>query len=299
MPKKRDLLAGLTRENLLALAQIYEVDLDRSSPKTALIESLASSLRLKTEGVEEIVARLAEMGDVPSAVLRSRQGFYEQNVVSLFDQVDSVGDSLSVTIAAYDVIDPSFAKRLAGQLAKIRNAPILQLGKVPDHIWSQLSPRQRVAFGVAMRLANQIPNFLEPAVQSSVDTDLIKARDAWKKRGLPQRIEYYVSQAYRSYIAGCYDASIVMIARALEHLLKRTLEKAGVPTSPSANLGRLLELHRQSIGNNAALEKILEVSNLDRNICAHDKPPHYKEMDKKDADHAWTALDIVLREIPA
>jgi hypothetical protein len=46
------------------------------------------------------------------------------------------------------------------------------------------------------------------------------------------------------------------------------------------------------------LEKVMEVSNLDRIISAHDVAPFTREMQSIDSSHAWTAFEIVLRELP-
>lgn len=298
MAKKRDILSALTRENLVALADAYGVDIDRTMPKADLVEAMASSRRIKTEGLVELSARLASLGDVPRAVYESRQGFYEETAVLAFDQIDAIGDSLSVAIAAYEVIEPGYSGKLKGQIDQLRGCKIATMGTAPDHVWSQLSGKQRGAFGTAKSLAYQIPKFIEGAVMASTEADISKRHSELKSRTLPTPIAYYVSQSYRSYVAQCYDASIVMLARGLEHLLRQRLTSAGVTVDQKATLGKLVELYRQKIGNDRSLEKILEVSNMDRIVSAHDVPPYLKVMEKRDADHAWTAFEIVIREMP-
>jgi len=298
MAKKRDLLAKLSRENLIALAVAYDVEIDRSRPKVDLVEALANSHRLKTEGLVELSTRIAALGDVPAALYQSRQGYFEETAIAAFDQIDALADTLSVAVAAYDVIDPGYSQKLTGQIAQLRGSKIQSAGSVPDHVWSQLSGKQRAAYGVAKSLSYQIPNFLDGAISSSRDTDLAQRARELEARRMPAKTWYYVSQSYRSYVAGCYDSSIVMLARALEHLLRNRLYLVPVSIEPKATLGRLVDLYKKSVGNDACLEKILEVANMDRIVSAHDVPPFHREMEKRDADHAWTAFEIVAREIP-
>lgn len=295
---KRDLLSKLTRENLVDLAETYGVDIERTWPKDALVEALAVSRRIKTEGLLELSKKIQELGNVPSAVFGAKQGFFDETAATLFDQIDALSDSLSAAIAAAEIIDPGYIDRIKVQLSGIRAGKIFQVDPVPDHIWQMLSGRQKGAYGTAKSLGYQIPKFVQSALGLSTETDFVCQQNGWRDRHLPPRVEYYVLQAHRSYVARCYDASIVMTARALEHLLKKKLGDAKVPIPEKATLGKLVELHRRSIGNNQCLEKVLEVSTMDRVISAHDIPPYDREMERKDADHAWTALDIALRDLP-
>ncbi len=298
MPKKRDILSKLTNEQLIALAAAYDIELDRSLAKVGLVEALACSHRIKTEGLIELSARISALGDVPSAVFESRQDFFEETAILAFDQIDTIGDTLSVAIAAYEVIEPGYAQKLTNQLNQLRSGKIATMGSAPSHVWSVLSKKQQGAYGIARSLSYQIPKFVETAIVASADTDFAKRHTALQSRPLPPRIAYYIGQSYRCFIAGCYDASIVMLARSLENLLRHRLEKVPVTIDPKATLGQMVGLYRQKIGNDACLEKILEVSNMDRVISAHDVAPYNKEMERRDADHAWTAFEIVVRELP-
>ena len=107
-----------------------------------------------------------------------------------------------------------------------------------------------------------------------------------------------ITRLHNAITAAAIMRRAVMLARALEHLLKVLLKNRKVTVPAKATLGSLVDLYRKTIGDDQILEKVLEVANMDRVISAHDIPPYDKQMDVKDANHAWTALDIALRELP-
>jgi HEPN domain-containing protein len=298
VPAKREILSKLTKENLLDLARAYDVEVDRTWPKDALVEGLAISRRIKTEGLVDLAAKVKELGNIPDAVFGARQSFFDETVVNLWDQVESVSDSLSAAIAAAEIFDPGYIDRVKKQVADMQAGKLYQIVQVPAHIWGQLSGRQQGAYGRAKTQGNYVARLVESALQLSSKTDFVKKQAELRSKGLPPRIEYYVLQAHRAYVGRCYDATIVMIARALEHLIKEKLTAKGVAFPETAGLGKLVEVYRRTFRSDKCLEKVLEVSNMDRIISAHDIAPYDKQMEEKDADLAWTAFEIVLRDLP-
>ena len=97
---------------------------------------------------------------------------------------------------------------------------------------------------------------------------------------------------------GCYDACIVMLARTLEYSLKEYLKEENIQLSKKAVLNELINAFRKSNSKKVALlEKIMEVQRFDRNIGAHDKDKERHQLGKKEADHSWTAIRIILKEL--
>jgi HEPN domain-containing protein len=297
MTTKRQILDGLTREQLKALASEFEIEFDHAWTKDQFVEALANSRRLDSVAVEELAAGIVKTGDVPAAVRTARQDFFTETAGAVFDQVSEFSEGLAVAIAAREVVEPGFVTEMLARGERMRKGKINQVREVPSHVWSKFSGKQKGAFGTAKSLSYQIPKFVDSAIQSALASETVGGYTKWKSRKLPDRIEYYVLQAYRSYTARCYDATIVMIARAFEHLLKGLLTSKSVPYSKKATLGQLVDLYRTGVANDKVLEKILEVANMDRIISAHDIEPYDRQMQAEDANHAWTALEIVLREL--
>ncbi len=296
MVSKRELLGNLTRQQLKSLADEFEIEYEHSWLKEDFVETLACSRRINAMGVEELSTKIAEQGSVSAAVRTTKQDFFNETAGLVFRSTDEIADTLSNSVSIAEVIAPGYITSLSAQIGGLRNSKINQIDEVPAHIWSQLSPKQKGAYGTAKSMTRQIPRFVETAIRTALADRRVVEYDSWKRKGLPDRVDYYVCQAYRSYAACCYDSTIVMLARALEYSLKESLKgRTNIPQK--ATLGKLVELYREEIGDDKVLEKILEVANMDRVISAHDIPPYEKRMQCEDANHAWTAAQIVFREL--
>src|SRR6266571_1820509 len=297
MTSKRELLDNLTREQLKSLASEFGVEFEHAWPKEQFVEALANSRKLDALAVEELAAKISETGDVSGVVRSTRRDFFSETAGAVFDQTTEITETLAEAVAAKEVVDSGYITKLLAQADRLRKGKINQIPNVPPHVWSKFSGKQKGAYGTAKSLAYQVPKLVETAVDSALSAANVGGFTQWKSRKLPDRIEYYVLQAYRAYVARCFDACIVMIARAFEHLLKGLLKSGSITYSQKATLGQLVELYKTRVSNDKVLEKILEVSNMDRIISAHDVEPFDRQMQSEDANHAWTALEIVLREL--
>jgi hypothetical protein len=170
--------------------------------------------------------------------------------------------------------------------------------EVPKHVANRWSDKQWKAFRTAKRMTYYVPSFVDSAIGITLKDTRVGDGARWRRKRLPNKISHYVCQAYRAYTAKCYDGCIVMLARVIEYSLKEVL-KNKVTLSPRATLGELIRLYENRIGKDKVVQKIIEVQNMERIICAHDIDPYEKIMDVRDADHAWTAIEIVLRDLLA
>lgn len=297
MTVKRDLLNDLNRRQLTSLAREFGVEFEHSWKKDGLVDALSRSHKLNSIGVEALAKKIAELGDVPKAVRTEKQDFFGETAVDSFDRVRRVSDELALSISVYEVIEPGYMKRVTSMLEELRQAKINSVGKVPDHIWFKFTKKQRGAYGTAKSMSYQIPKFVGSAIETSANHACLAHARELRERGLHPRVEYYLMQALKAYVGDSNDACIVMLARGLEHILKRALDSRAVAYSKKATLGELVALYKAKIGDDKVLEKILEVANMDRVICAHDIAPYDKQMHKIDADHAWSAVKIALRDI--
>ena len=297
MSSKRETLATLTREQLKGLAKQYGIPFEHSWTKEQLVESIASSHSITIDGIKALHPKIASGDDVAATVRSARQDWYQETVVSAFSQVKDLYGRISEAIALKEATSPGYVTDLLARTSAIKAAKLIT-EEVPDHVGKQLSSRQWTGVKLARALCRQVPRQLDPSLQQASQNPNVRRLIEIRARNLPTRIEYYATQAAKSYAASCYDASIVMLARALENLLKHHLTAKGKAYRKEATLGALLGVYRKEVADQKVLEKILEVSNMDRIISAHDIAPFDQQMAEVDAQHAWTAFDIALRELP-
>ncbi|MCJ7464711.1 MAG: hypothetical protein MUO81_08225 [Thermoplasmata archaeon] len=298
MTVKRELLKALNRQQLKSLAREFEVEFEHTWKKDVLVDAISRSHRLSSIGVEALATKITELGgNVPEAVRTERQDFFGQTAIDVFNRIEEVADELAPAIAVYEIIRPGYIEHITTMLDGLGEAKINSVGEVPHHVWCKFTGRQRGAYGTAKSLSYQIPKFVRTAIDTSVSHASLSNARRWQGSGLDSRVEYYVMQAFKAYVSESNDACIVMLARGLEHHLKGSLEFHSISYPKKATLGDLVALYKSNIGGDKALEKILEVANMDRIICAHDVEPYDKQMHKVDADHAWSAVEIALRDI--
>jgi hypothetical protein len=75
----------------------------------------------------------------------------------------------------------------------------------------------------------------EPHIQ-----DLLEINEKIKN----DKIKYYLKEARKCYATKCYDATVVMIARANEFTLKEFFKKNSLPFSEKETLGALVKKYK-------------------------------------------------------
>lgn len=297
MPSKKELLNAFTREQLRSIATQYEIPFEQTWRKEEFIKAIGGSRKLDAEAIANLSSKVADKTDIQEAINTTRQDYFGQTAGAVFKQIDLIVELLSEALAVNEMVEPGHLSQLVSQANSVRKGKINESRNVPPAVWSQFTAKQRGAFGTARSMSYQLPKFIESAVNLAQTSETLSTYAGWKTRNLPSRVEYYVLQGYRAYYARCYDACIVMLARAIEYLLKGLLNAKSIKYSESATLGALVTLYKTKIADDKVLEKVMEVANMDRIISAHDVPPYEKQMQIEDANHAKTALEIVLREL--
>ncbi len=103
-----------------------------------------------------------------------------------------------------------------------------------------------------------------------------------------KRIRHYLREARKCYAIRSYDATVVMLARAVEYVLKDFLKK-NIQFSEKDTLGTLIKLFESNFRDKTSkriLGKIMEVHNFDRIVAAHDVKQDRHIITKDEADHA-------------
>ncbi len=297
MESKKKLLSSFTKEQLRSIAVLYDIPFEQTWKKEDFTKAIGGSHKLDANAISDLSRRVADKNDVEEAINTTRQDYFGQTAGAVFSQMDLMAELLSEALAVNEIMEPGCLSQLVSQANSMRTGKINQTKEVPPAIWSQFTGKQRGAFGTARSMSFQLPKFIESAVKIAQTSETLSNYSVWKTRNLPSRVEYYVLQGYRAYYAKCYDACIVMLARAIEYLLKGLLNAKSITYSANATLGGLVTLYRTKIGDDKVLEKVMEVANMDRIVSAHDVQPYDKQMQAEDANHAKTALEIILREL--
>jgi len=221
------------------------------------------------------------------------EGFYEREVTRRRSAIENLIKDIEKSVVA-----GSFKNKLTiGDIS--RHASILKgLGD-----WDKDIPTKDVVgnqYFAALTAKKNCHRYSELANQviqrASSDEDLTDLFELLEMT-IPDDIKYYLLNAKRCYFFECYDACIVMIARAIEFSLKEFLKKEGQRVPKPAVMGKLIEAYEIYVGKKDILKYISEVQKMDRNISAHDSDSERKRMTKAEADHSWTALKIILREL--
>jgi len=295
MASKRQRLEDCTKAELKSLAIEYDIECQPSWKKEDFIRVLSRSRKFDLRGINEILDKASSKGSVKEGVRCATHDFFDDTVIRVFKQNDELSTMISIALSTAEVVDTGYLKDLEARSTLLRDSKINKL-KVPSHIENQWSDRQWKAFRAAKKTTYYIPRFIAAASDIASQNHRLLRYQSILERRLPSRVEYYACQAHRSYVAKCYDGCIVMLSRAIEYSLKEVL-RSRKQLSQRATLGELIAVYKQEIGNDKILEKILEVQNMERVICAHDKPPYERLLQVEDADHAWTAVDIILRDL--
>jgi HEPN domain-containing protein len=294
MASKKQRLEDCTKAELKSLAHEYDIKYEPSWKKGDYIRVLSRSRKFNLNGINEILAKVSSAGSVKEAVRSAKHDFFDDTAGRVFKQNDELAIKIAEAFSIAEIVDDGYIDDVDTKSILLRNSKINKL-QVPNHIKNQWSDKQWKAFGAARKTTYYVPRLIDAASSLASQSALIVKYKSIFDRQLPERVEYYVSQAYRSYVAKCYDGCIVMLSRAIEYSLKEVLKsKSTIPLR--ATLGELIDMYRKACGDNKIIEKILEVQNMERVICAHDKPPYEKIMQCEDADHAWTAVDLIFRD---
>ena len=227
--------------------------------------------------------------------MRGSEEFYQQEVEARRKAIDDLTEDISeAVIAGY------FKSRLIGEKLS-RHANIA--GRMGD--WktkefpnaASATSKQLSAATTAKKNCHRYAVFVKGAVEKATSNEnLIDYVELLDNR-MPDEIKYYITQAKKCYFFDSYDACIVMIARAIEFALKEYLRINKRTIPKPAVMGKLIYEYEAFVGKKDVIKYINEVQKMDRNIAAHDSDEERTRMGKAEADHSWTAIRIILRDL--
>ena len=294
MPAKRDILENFTRDRLIEIAREFDIRFDYSWKKEDLIRAIERGRKVTKENLE-VLAR--KEGRISAIVKDEKSRFFESTAVEAFDYHNRIIGALSSCISVTEIGNATTLKNLEMLSSECEDLKVMKNKKIPPNMKKQLSDRQIRAYYISIKAVNSAKRTLDEAIAIVKSDEKVKVQWYVEGSNLPSKVKHYLSEAYRCYVVNCYDSTIVMLARSIEYSLKDYFETNGISYPAKATLGKLAGIYQKDIGQNATLKKIIEVQTMDRNICAHDRPQTDWQAGVKDANHTWTAISVVLRDL--
>jgi HEPN domain-containing protein len=296
MSTKAELLAKFARERLTEIAHEFNVVV----PSHANVEDLVRALgkaRRPTKAELEVLLRSAEQS-VKGAFVNEASEFYSRTAIRGFEHHDALLVHVARSIALAEIVTPGVLDILDRHLAGLRGVDLPTKEKMPKHIVATLSHKQwsglRVAKSFQWVWTTDGSEVLRLARE---DPDLISFQRL-SAAPIPDPGKRYLCLAWKSYASEQYDASVVMLGRAVEFLLKSWLQSnASVRSLENATLGTLIREYEKVKGNKHEVAKyVSEVEALERNLSAHDHRPERQAMPEI-ANHVWTGAVVLLKQL--
>jgi len=297
MPAKINFLRELTKGELIELGRSFDIRILSSWPKDRIAKVLDASSKVTKEVVEDVLKK-REGKSIEEIIKNRRSNFYESTAGEAFEFCDGLNDELAYGVFLAHTTDEDYIRRIKEKINKFDELAVFKFDRFPPS--ANLTDRQKAAIGKSRKAAWRFKLVSKGTLdQVEIDHNFVEFEKLRTNTKIPDRVRYYLIQAKKCYFTESFDAVIVMLARAVEYALKQFFSSHGPPIrfEERDTLGTLIKIYRDEIGQDKLLEKILQVNNMDRIVCAHDIPPYEKTMGIEEANHAWTAIVIILKDL--
>jgi hypothetical protein len=227
--------------------------------------------------------------------MQGSEEFYQQEVEARRKVIEDLTEDVKEAIVAGYLKSKLISERLSRHSSIASKMGNFDVKDFPNS--GSATQKQLSAAMTAKKNCHRYAIFVKSAVdRANSDENLIDYAELLSSR-MPDEIKYYITQARKCYYFEAYDACIVMIARAIEFALKEYLKtnKRNIPKP--AVMGKLIAEYEVNVGKKDVLKYINEVQKMDRNIAAHYSDEERNRMGKAEADHSWTAIRIILRDL--
>lgn len=291
---KDEMLSKFSKKDLQDICKSFEIS-HVGLNKDILIQKLQNS-KIVTKIFINLLLKRKEKS-IRDKLSGIKNDFFADYVQSRINLIEEVTEFESNVIACGLLKDVTNITRLHEYKSILKDMGDME-EKLPKEIDKAISRKQRNAYITWKKKVYYKQLFFEKLLDKLKDNDILAEMFKVENVISNDKIKYYLLQARVCYSMECYDACIVMLARTLEYSLKEYLIGNGAETPKKAVLYELIIAYRKTKTSKVELlEKIMEVQRLDRNITAHDKDQERYQLGKKEADHSWTAIRIVLKEL--
>ena len=291
---KDELLSKFSKKDLQDICKSFEISYVGLN-KDILVQELQSS-KIVTKNFLELLLKRKEK-TIRDKLSGIKKDFHADFIQSRIDTIKEVAEFESNIIACGLLKDSNNLSQLYEYKSILQDMGDME-EKLPKDIDKAISSRQRYAYKTWKKKAYYKHYFFELILDKVKDNEVLAEWFKIEDTISNDKIKYYLLQARVCYSMKCHDACIVMLARALEYSLKEYLNGIGEKTTQKAVLHELINAYRKTKPPKVELlEKIIEVQRFDRNISAHGADEERHQLGKKEADHSWTAIRIVLKEL--
>jgi len=291
---KYELLSEFSKKDLQDICKLFEIG-HIGLKKEILIDELQKSKTVTKNFLSLLIKR--PESTIYQKLSGIKKEFYKDFVQSRINLIDNVIEYES-NILAYGLLkDKNGLERLHEHKLNLEDMGNME-EKLPNEIIKSISKKQFGAYKTWNKKVYYKHYLFEKSLNYLNDNEVIKEVFIIKDLKTNGKLKYYLHQSRVCYSMGCYDACIVMLARTLEYSLKEYLKEEDIQLPKKAVLHELINAFRKTNSKKIELlEKIMEVQRFDRNIGAHDKDEERHQLGKKEADHSWTAIRIILKEL--
>ncbi len=297
MTTKQELLERFSRERLVEIAREFNVHVSPSAPVKEVMDALGR-VRRPTKAELEVLAKSGSDESVKGAFIGEASEFYGRTAARGFEHHDTILVHIARSIALAEIMTPGILETLERHLVGLRGVKIPARKEMPRHVAEKLSGKQwnglKAARSFQWAWEGDGTEILRLAQE---DPDLAGFRKLTTAT-VPEPGKRYLCLAWKSFAAEQYDASIVMLGRAIEFILKAWLKRE----SPDGNyenltLGALLKEYEKLRGPKDEVAKyVAEMEAFERNLSAHDHRPE-RTPSVNEADHAWTGAVVLLKDL--
>lgn len=226
---------------------------------------------------------------------KGSQEFYEKEVSKRREAVDTLIEDISYSIVSECYRDKEFMINLQRNIKQCKILGDMKK-QFPNYSTNPTSKQFSSAIS-SKKHCYHYSEFLTKAIDESFEDKNLERLFEFSKLKVAEKVKYYLIQAQKCYYFECWDACIVMIARTIEYSLKEYLKKENGQVQGFQAMGSLITSFEKHGKKQDILKYIFEVQKMDRNICAHDSDKERQQMSKDEADHSWSAIRIILKEL--
>lgn len=291
---KDELLSKFSKTDLQDICKSFEISYIGLN-KDILVQELQNR-KIVTKNFLELLLKRKEK-TIRDKLSGIKKDFFADFIQSRIDIIEEVAEFESNIIACGLLKDSNNLSQLYEYKSILQDMGDIE-EILPKDIDKAISSKQRYAYKTWKKKAYYKHLFFKMSLDKIKNNEVLVEWFKIDDTISNGKIKYYLLQARVCYSMKCYDACIVMLARTLEYSLKEHLNGIGVIITKKAVLHELINAYRKTNPPKVELlEKIIEVQRFDRNISAHGTDEERHQLGKKEADHSWTAIRIVLKEL--
>jgi HEPN domain-containing protein len=291
---KSDLLSGFSKEDLEELCREFDIP-HIGLNKEHLVRKISESRKVTRNLLILILNRKEE--NVRKKVMGIKKDFYDNFVKSRIDFIDESIKKEAEIVGCGICRDAELVNTLHEINDRLEDLGDME-ETLPSEIKRSITSRQFGAYLGWKRKVYYRHLFFNQLLEKLQSDENLGEILTINSLDVNERIKYYLLQARKCYVGKAYDACVVMLARAIEYSLKEFLKSKNVETPKKPVLGVLIEFFSKTEPiKKDILDKVMEVQQHDRNVGAHDKDVERYQVGKKEADHSWTAIRIILKEL--